>query len=218
MAGAEDRPWQLGFSVSPDLGYRHLTNQSGGSNTNVIISSRRNSETPAFGYSSGLHLRYTANARLFLEAGLQFSNNGYRMKELSIISATYQTIGKADVRIRHQRLDIPLRLVFHPVEDSRFTLGAGLLYNIPVEVKVITELRYTDGSSETLISGGEQYGDGKNGLSALFSAGYLLPLSKQWMLSGELMHRAGLMNISPGKPIGTRLWNFGLNLGLYYRL
>ncbi len=206
--------FEFGVVFSPELSYRFLSNSEKTSSSNHLVKTRNNSEIPAFAYSAGLLVSKWYGQRQYFESGILFSDNGYAMKDLDIINASYQTIGKANLRIRYKWLGIPLRYVFHPVRESNFIMGIGAAYQFLLEHKTITKLMYSDGREEIRNANGKA----GNQLMLLLSGGYTHRINESWRLSAEMQYRQGLNNVHSDSPLGTYLWNLGLNAGLYYSL
>lgn len=136
------------------------------------------------------------------------------MNDLHIIGASYQTIGKADVKIRHKWLSIPLRYIFHPVRESDFIMGCGFSYQYLIEQKTLTKLNYNDGRKETR----RVYTNTGNNLSLLLSGGYTRQINDKWRFCAELEYRQGLFSLYRDETPGTYLWNLGLKVGGYFSL
>lgn len=73
----EPKPKKFSFGVnfSPDYSYRSL--HSNNPDYDFLINQLNDWEVPAFGYTTGLSVRYLVNKRFELESGLQFSDKTY---------------------------------------------------------------------------------------------------------------------------------------------
>ena len=70
----------IGFNVSPNICYRTLKVNDGSSSSAGIVMSRNENETVKLGYSAGLNMCFNLKRYFGIEAGIQYSDKGFRSK------------------------------------------------------------------------------------------------------------------------------------------
>ena len=78
---SSSKKFQIGFNYSPDYNYRTLTINHKTQGATQVKDIRNKTESPKFGYTSGLQIALTFHPKLALNIGLQYSNKGYKLKE-----------------------------------------------------------------------------------------------------------------------------------------
>lgn len=228
----------IGVNVSPDYCFRMLQNKANDepmkASVDRMIDVRNQYESPKFGYSMGLVMKYKISPRMFIGSGLQFSNKGYASK-LNItysstqISPTKEFInptseplnGKmTDIKFlySHHYLDLPINLwIYHGNGKIKFVSSVGFKTSILLNstYKVVKE--YSDGSKDRGPSQTQKEQFNRLNLfpHAGFGVNYSINPKIQFQI--EPTFSFGILNITDA-PIGGYLWNAGLNFSGYYTL
>lgn len=209
----------LGFNFSPDYTNRTLKNNNGGASADMVINSRENTEIGKFGYTTGITISTQSGGHFSFESGLQFSNKGYRTKELEITSPfpDPNLPEKSAFKHNYYYIDIPFRVNFMAGKEKIKFIGAtGIAVNFLVSSKDKITLIYRDGRTETRRGPAEP--DYRNfNISPFISLGIQSQISTNAFIRIEPTFRYGLLK-NMDTPVTEYIWNAGLNIGCYYRL
>jgi len=209
----------IGFSFSPDYASRTLKNNDGSSSSNNVIDSRNKLEKGKLSFTTGFNLNIRVAKALEFQTGILYSNKGYRIPKQAadypIQVPGQPTHFKSNTSFHY--LDVPVKLNFITGKNRvKFIAGAGLAANILLSNSDIVILYYADGSEkETNQYVGVDYNNFN--LSALISAGAEFKLKENIILRTEPTFRYGLLKIVD-MPVTAKLWNIGLNMGVYLKL
>ena len=225
--------FMFGINVSPDYCYRTMKNNNNSKSSESIIDLRKKYETPLFGYSGGVNVLYLFSKQFSVEAGVQYSKKGYRMKARDLnfgdqvdprYGFTYNTaVGNSSglvgfkVRYNHHYLDIPLRAIYTIGEKRmRFTSSIGITTSIPLKATQTSVIEYGDGDTQRT-NNDQLYKFNRLNISPTVSVGIDYSISSKFSLRAEPTFRYGLIKISD-TPVTAYLWSWGLNISCYYIL
>ncbi|MFM6926304.1 MAG: outer membrane beta-barrel protein [Ferruginibacter sp.] len=217
--GAQAQKVLIGYNFSSDYNYRTLKNSDGSSSANVIIKTRNDQEIARFGYTTGLNVCFGISKQLALETGIQYSNKGYRTsnKDLVYFPPDPTAPVKAKFVYAYQYLGIPIKATFFFGKGNlRFVTGIGFTTNLLLNIKNTATYEYANGSTEKKTQSSTS-GFNKVDLSPMVSAGFQYKLNNKIHISAEPTFRYGLIK-TKDVSITEKLWNVGLNMGLYYVL
>lgn len=209
----------IGYNFSSDYNYRTLKNNNGSTSAGIAIESRNDDETARFGYTTGLNVCFGLSKQLALETGIQYSNKGYGTRNLYL--AYTQPDPAAPVRAKfvyaYQYIGIPVKAKFIVGKSKlRFIAGIGFTTSLLLNYKQTVTYEYFNGSTEKKTQSSTS-GFNKVDLSPMISAGVDYKLNNKMHLFAEPTFRYGLIRVKDA-PVTEKLWNAGLNVGLYYVL
>jgi hypothetical protein len=223
----DSKKWFLGYSISPDLCYRKLSNASKDPTIDGLIASRNTSEHVKFGFTTGLNIKRRLNNVISLESGLLYSNKGYILKadvvfgdQVNPGSGQMPKSGHGKVRYNYKYIDLPLKVnaVFMREEKYSFYATAGVVLNMFLEQKNVSIFTSQDGNKQITSSEGEPFHTNKSyNISPFIGFGAQCRLGERLHLQIEPLFRYGMLP-SYDTPIKQYLWNWGLNTVLYYAL
>ncbi len=220
--------WQLGANASADYCYRMLQNNDGSDGSASTIDFRNSYEVAKIGYTAGLNVCYNISKRYAIEAGLQYSNKGYKLDFSSLTFGDivdprkgnlYNTdsIATYEAKENFTYLDIPIRFILSlGNKRCRFVSSIGVTANIFLQATHITLLKYEDGNTSRNAYRYD-YDFKSVGITPTISFGADYDLSNRFCLRAEPTFRYGLVEIID-EPIAERLWSAGLNVTCYYTL
>jgi hypothetical protein len=210
VALPEDAPsdfshWRIGVSFSPDIAYRTLS----GDNESAI-KQRNNAESALFGYTTGANVAYHLGNRFSIESGVHFSPKGYR-SVIQVTDSEAQVVGEGVIKDVYDYLEMPVKVNYITGKAPvRWTFGAGVIGGWLLEARSI--IKYDKTNTYTVTDNFERFN-----LSATISAGIDWQIAPRLNLKAEPTLRYGLTKISDAA-IDTRLWNLGLQTGIYFGL
>jgi len=209
----------VGFSFSPDYSYRTLKNNDGNPSLDVAIDHRNDIEKSKFGFTTGLNLNIRLSDKVEFQSGLLYSNKGYKIPkqatDFPVPDPSLATHFESHANFNY--LDIPLKFNFiSGMGKVKFIIGAGFAANILLNNSEKVTLSYADGSEKEFDqSDGFDYN--KFNISSLVSIGLEYQMKENIFLRMEPTFRYELLKIDD-YPVTARLWNLGLNVGVYFNL
>ena len=212
--------FSIGFSFSPNYNYRTLENKDAGSVGEMIIDNRNKFETGKLGFSTGANVNFKLTRKFELQTGLFYSDKGYKTSKqpLDFPSPSPDEPTHFSAKYYENYLDIPLKLNYISGKGRlKFIAGAGLSANFFLNASGKTTLFYSDGREEERGKKSSIVDYKKFNISALASSGLEYKLKENIFLRAEPTFRYGLLKIVD-QPITERLWNVGLNVGVYLKL
>ena len=209
----------IGFSFSPDYNNRTLKNNDGSSSSDHVINARNENEQGRISFTTGLYLNTKLSEKLEFQTGLLYSNKGYKIPKRVAVFPVQPSGAPTHFRSKacFNYFEIPLKLNFITGKGkTKFIAGAGLVTNFLLNESDVITFYYVDGSEKNFDqSSGFDYK--KFNLSSVISAGVEFKLKENITLRAEPTFRYGLLKIID-EPVSARLWNVGLNLGVYMQL
>jgi hypothetical protein len=209
---------QIGVNFSPDICYRELKNNNGSQSSDKIISNRDEREKASFGFTTGLNACYDINRVLSIEAGIQFSQKGYRIPpyDLFVYPPMFNPPVTAEIAYRYTYIDIPVRAnILLGNRKIRFIGSAGVVANFFIKETSKSIVYYADDSKKVSKGNSKEFENWN--FSPMISAGINYCINQQMNLRIEPTFRYGVMKIID-QPITAYLYNAGLNIGYYVRL
>lgn len=208
----------IGFSFSPDYGFRNLENGDGGTFTDLAIRSRAN-EVGGFGYTTGLIARINMSRFVDFETGLQYANRGYKTRTREVLYPTPSPDQPARLRTEYsyRYLTVPLlaKLVLGN-KNTQFTTGVGAEAGFFLQAKSTAVSYFDDGRKDRNTSTSPDR-DFNTNISGIFNFGVSHRLSRHLQLTVEPCFRYGFNKIKDA-PVEERLWSGGLAVGILYRV
>jgi hypothetical protein len=211
----------IGISFSSDFNYRTLKKTDENVTTKDIFQHNNATETFKLGYTTGLNICYNFSNTIGIEAGVQYSNKGYRTKEMNFSGTNLANDIKTKLRYNYYYIDLPTKVNFtFGQKKIRLFTSIGASTNFFIKNINTTIVQYSDNSkkkySQNTVGKHQKYN--KIYISPLVSLGINYKLNEKFNLRVESIFRYGILPINYGDPIKGYLWNGGLNLGLYYGL
>jgi hypothetical protein len=205
----------IGFTFSPDYCYRTLKPDT---SSQWIAQSRDSLEIPKFGFTTGLSMLYQLNKRFSLETGLQFSDKGEKLKEVTLIwgQPDPSLPIKSTFIYHYNYLDIPIKVNYN-ISTSRlkFFVSGGLSTNLFLFQKTTSRLEYIDGN--TMTNNSISNGLSRVNLAIVAGFGINYDLTNRLTFRIEPTYRRSLYSIIDA-PVKGYLYSLGMNTGLYLKL
>jgi hypothetical protein len=207
---------QIGISFSPDFNYRLLKNNDGSASSDMVIDSRNSTETPMFGYTTGIHYCYNFTNVIGLETAIQYSLKGYKTDDFVIFSPFPEPNLPESIQINYNYnfIDIPVKVNFSIGKKKVcFFTSVGVVTNIFINETQVTKYRYADGALEK--SAKTDFDYKRFGLSPMISAGINYSITPKMNLRIEPTVRFDVLKII-NTPVTGYLYNAGVSIGYYY--
>lgn len=215
----EENPWSVGINFSSNYSYRTLSINSKDPLMEAWINSINNYEVASVGFNTGLHVRYKLRNSFSTESGISYANYSYQTRQ-ELILLKYNPYG-SDARVRYlyhfTYLEVPLRIVFTgSAPKNSFTFSCGIINQFGIE-----QYFYERVENDDKILDNQKFDLNKTNsynISATLSAGYLFRKSKKLSYHIEPTYRHQLLNYNEGSDLKKYLFNYGLQIGAFYRL
>lgn len=209
----------FGLNYSPDYSYRILVPEP---QVKLIADLRDSTETPKYGFTTGLNLLFRINKRFTLETGFQYSNKG-EMNDGNIvliddIDATKPPLNAPRITaiFSYNYLDIPIKANYYLINKKfKLFLSGGISNNLFISSENKFLFKYPDGSILTTKGEGPKLFPVNFTLLAGFGAEH--QLNKRFSLRLEPIYRRSITSIIDA-PIKGYLYSAGMNFGLYFSL
>ncbi|WP_222166872.1 outer membrane beta-barrel protein [Edaphocola aurantiacus] len=215
---AKPSRWQIGLNVSPQINYRLLRATPGDQGSAIAKDSRNQSEIPRPQYTAGVSLGYQLNEHISLNSGLQYSNWGGQTKRRDLIYAFPNPALPTQVsmlyNINYLILPATVNVTFGH-KRLKFTAGAGLNAMYLLREQTRQSLFYASSETEIQTTNTSYYR--KFNLAAQLSAGVDYALNEKVHLKLEPIFRFAVIK-SVNAPVKENLYNYGLNIGTYWKI
>ena len=164
-----------------------------------------------------MNFSWFALNRLTIESGIWFSDKGFDLKVINLVTATGDPIllDKARVRNTLGYLSVPLKLNFNIITSPlNVFISAGVTADVLLYSKSRMTLVYLDGHKDTHTT------DSRSGLkdlnlSFIGSVGLEYTFLKHFRVRFEASYMMNILKAGSGDA-GTYLWSVGGNVGMYY--
>lgn len=222
----EPKPKRFSFGVnfSPDYSYRSL--HSNNSDYDFVSKQLNDWEVPAFGFTTGLSVRYLANEKFEFESGIQFSDKTYNFdvnKDDFVIpdNGIYQpddpAIPDRSVTRNHfYYLGVPVKLNYYLLQKRiRMYVSAGVSADFFLDDKSKSFMKFSDGTEirETFEN---DYDYNKISLTGLAGFEAETKLTQHFGIRVEPVFRYSFTPLL-NELMKVNLYSAGLNLELFYR-
>jgi hypothetical protein len=212
--------FQVGLNLSPDICYRQIFVNKGNEGNDLlpaVINLRNSSERAKISYSGGLSVVYRQNQRFSFQTGLNYANLGYKSEIAGFIGPVDEILPLSAKYIYNLHyLELPTKVNFIFGENRlQYSVGAGLTSAYLMEKNNTLVSYYGDSTTRKNIQSQDAYKPFN--LFATLNVGLHYQLSNKLQLKFEPTIRYGLLQISD-TPISGRVYNFGLNTGIYLEL
>lgn len=212
-------PISFGIHSSLDFCYRKLTTSSSDPWLTSLIDDRNKTETLRNGFTAGL-LISKSYKQITFETGLNYASKGYRTKQIGV-RFNISNPNKDEFVIfkyHYNYLDVPIK-IYRNFERSKTTyrIGVGFVNSFYINNRI--KSLYYDGSQyERKTSTDSAFYDYNNyHISLTASVGLIKPLNENLSLGADIQALYGINSFINAR-IHGKLWNFGLNASLYYRM
>ncbi|MES2776396.1 MAG: outer membrane beta-barrel protein [Bacteroidota bacterium] len=209
----------LGFNFSPDYSFRTLKNNDGSPSSDIVIKSRNDIEMSKFGYTTGVNVIFNFTHLIGLETGIQYSNKGYKTKNQDLVYFPPDPGLPTQVNMTYayNYIGIPMKAKFTLGKNKfHFLASTGFMTNFLLNVKQTSSKKYSDGKTEKKTESSSS-GFNKVEIAPMMSVGVGYTISNKIYLIAEPTYRFGVLKIRD-TPVAEKLWNVGLNIGIYYGL
>ncbi len=210
---------QLGINYSPDYNYRTLTINNKTQGATQVKDIRNKTESPKFGYTTGLQITYILQPKWSLTTGLLYSNKGYILIEKPFGVFESDLLNDKHNFATHFKhtfhyIDLPICISFR-IGNNRMQLVAstGVINNIYIKEYVsITQINESspDFRIHPLLSNHNKFN-----LSANISCGINYHLHSKIDVRLEPSFRYQLLKVI-NSDLSAHLWNFGMNTAILY--
>ena len=210
---------QLGINYSPDYNYRTLTINNKSQGATQVKDIRNKTESPKFGYTSGLQIAWTFHPKLALNIGLQYSNKGYKLKEKP------RAISESDLlddqhyfatrfKYSFHYIDFPLSISYL-IGKKRMQMVASIGVTTNIFIKECLSIFRNTKSNQFDIHLPSHYKYNKFNLSATIGCGINYHLLSKIDVRLEPSFRYQLLKVI-NSDLSAHLWNFGMNTAILY--
>jgi len=206
--------FRIGLRFSPDLCYRTLSNNTSKDSVNAVINNRNEQEVLLLGFTTGLGFDFRFSKQFGIEAGIQYSDKGYRLKfeEHKALQPNDPFIPeKALYEYHFKYLEFPLGINYtRDGERLHFYASGGLISHFLLQADEEVNLIFPGGKTEKR-NQPSPYTFNRFMLSAQVSAGIALDIGKRIELRIDPVFRYGLLKINDTL-VTANLWSAGLQL------
>ena len=212
----EFRKTSIGITFSPAYCFRSLDYAQ---NNKWIEDLRNENETPIFGYTTGINIKYNLSEKNAIKTGLLFSLNGEQTKyqDLQWQSQGNNYPQKAKSQFHYKYLAIPLEFAHYFGSNRlRFFVAAGISLNVFTQKKTNVISIYNN--DKNISSSSVDVGYNKVNIAACVSAGIDYDLSKRFYLSFAPYYARFLNSVVADKEAKEYSYSLGCNAGIYYKL
>jgi hypothetical protein len=220
----KSKKFSFGVNFSPDYSYRSL--HSNNPDYDFAMNQLNDWEVPAFGFTTGLSVRYLANEKFEFETGIQFSDKTYNFdvnKEDYVTpnNGLNQTddpaIPDRSVTKNHfYYLGVPIKLNYYFLQKRiRMYVSAGVSTDFLLDDKSMSFMKFSDGT-ELYKNFENDYDYNKISLSGLAGFGAETKLSQRFGIRVEPVFRYSFTPLLD-EFLKVKLYSAGLNLELFYR-
>lgn len=216
----EPKPKKFSFGVnfSPDYSYRSL--HSNNSDYDFAMNQLNDWEVPAFGFTTGLSVRYLANEKFEFESGIQFSDKIYNFDvnkdDWDVPVHEDPAIPDRSVTKNHfYYLGVPVKLNYYFLQKRiRMYVSAGVSADFFLDDKSKSIMKFSDGTEirETFEN---DYDYNKISLTGLAGFGAETKLSQRFGIRVEPVFRYSFTPLLD-ELMKVNLYSAGLNFVLYY--
>lgn len=214
---SHERKIKLGITISPDIAYRALENNSTDPSTPLVINLRNDNEQPKLGYTTGINILVPISPKLSFESGMLYSDKGFKITDNDLFFPVPDPSLPVSIKHIYKQtfLDIPLMLNFD-IGKGKMQLhtGVGITANIFLSDKIKQAVIYQDGHEE---SSTQKY----NVDHELINISPTLSLGVNYFLGDHVMLRiAPTFRYAILKTYGTLIdehpWSAGMNMSYYF--
>lgn len=202
----------IGFSISPDLGYRTLSVAPGADSLQFFIDLQDELQSPVTGFTGGLKLLYPFSPTLFVESGILYSLKGYQYK-MDKFFWPDMTVTQGKTVFMYHYFDIPVVIKKHfGIRRTTFYISGGFVNNLLTSAIQKTRLEYDTGeeiSKESLKNYVNSYS-----LSGIVGFGIDHKFNASTHLSINPVGRYQLISLQ-SRSIREYLWNAGVDVTLF---
>lgn len=212
-----DRRIHIGITASPNISNRTLDGNS--PNVDIVINQRDNFEKYKVSYNLGASLLIPTGEKFSLETGLRFTDKGYSISEMFFFwpqpDPNLAISGRANINLLF--LDVPMLVRFTLGDKKvRFITRIGATANLLLSETERQIFTFQNGSQDISTRNGS--GDYKTfNISPTVSFGLEYEFSNQFHLQLAPEGMITILNAT-NRNIKERLWNVGMNIGLYYKI
>ena len=222
-AFAQDKSWWIGPAFSPDMCSRIL--QADAEVAKNIKASRDQNEHLKLGYTTGIMVRKNLGYISSMETGLLYSNKGFsavmpvifgdQIDPMNGINGT----STASVQYHFKYVDLPVKINYLMVrlQHMDMFMATGVNVNCLVEQKTVMHVFRDPQPDETYTSYSTESWQRLN-ISPMLGMGVDIRLRESLHLQIEPLMRYGVLPVDENGLIRTRLWTFGINSILYFKL
>lgn len=216
------RKFSIGINFSPDYSYRRLYLED---DEFGFVEHRNETESPRFGFTTGLTASYHLNSRFALESGLQFSDkgdkyeaskedfyygDGFYIEDDPAIPDNWKTIS------HYYYLGIPLKLNYYVLQKGvKLFFSAGFSTDFYVGNQLKTTWEFSD-RTERDTNKMETEDFNKVNITGLAGFGIEADISKRVRFRFEPIFRYSFTPIIDATMKGY-LYSIGANVALFYR-
>lgn len=173
---------------------------SGGLNVNSAYgeSVSKDFKSTLVGFSAGGSIKYNTSKHFGIKALLQYDQNGWAYRSLTLATNTGNLLGKGDILFKLNYLTLPLLAEYSFGNKIKFKTGAGIFLGLLLSNQVITKVKepYAPNNTPTTKSRSDYRRSANFGLS--FGAGLQIPVSSAVKFDLGLRNNLGLANIYKG--------------------
>lgn len=222
----EPKPKKFSFGVnfSPDYSYRSL--HSNNPDYDFAMNQLNDWEVPAFGFTTGLSVRYLANKKFEFESGIQFSDKTYNFDVNKDDFVTPNdglnqpddpAIPERSVTQNHYYyLGVPIKLNYYFLQKRiRMYVSAGVSTDFFLDDKSKSFMKFSDGT-EIHENFENDYDYNKISLTGLAGFGAETKLSHRFGIRVEPVFRYSFTPLVAA-PMKGYLYSAGLNFVLFYQ-
>lgn len=220
----EPKKFSFGVSFSPDYSYRSL--HSNNPDYDFAMNQLNDWEVPAFGFTTGLSVRYLANEKFELESGIQFSDKTYNFDvnkddfltpDNGLNQPDDPAIPERSVTQNHYYyLGVPIKLNYYFLQKRfRMYVSAGVSADFFLDDKSKSFMKFSDGT-EIHENFENDYDYNKISLTGLAGFGAETKLSQRVGIRVEPVFRYSFTPLVAA-PMKGYLYSAGLNFVLFYQ-
>ncbi len=221
---SKPKKFSFGVNYSPDYSYRSL--HSNNSDYDLAMNQLNDWEVPAFGFTTGLSVRYLANEKFEFESGIQFSDKTYNfdvnkddfeIPDNGLYQPDDPAIPERSITKNHfYYLGVPIKLNYYFLQKRiRMYVSAGVSADFFLDAKSKTIMKFSD-RTEIHEDFENDYDYNKISLTGLAGFGAETNLSQRFGIRVEPVFRYSFTPILD-ELVKVNLYSAGLNVIIFYQ-
>ena len=169
------------------------------------------------GICIGGHFKINTSKHFGIKASLEYSQQGWSYRSLTLEDITGTTIGKGDILFKLNYLNLPILTEYSFGNKIQFKANAGMFFGMLLSNQIVTKLKEPLLANTVSITKSSSLYKKSTNFGISFGAGLQIPMAKKLKLDLDLRNNYGLSNIEK-RESKLSINTFSILLGMTYTL